>query len=332
MNTKFSTLKQSPLFYLALIPIVTLLVTLSWRVAIGQADLYFYYGQWLSNQLALLFSGVVCVSLLMLLLSIKQSQLTAESKVKPMGKIQSFFLALLLAFLTWLALYDVSNFTGTLLPTLFLLFTAYIAITMPAQQSFYRSYGVMLLLMLSIPYIPLLKAVYYLVSGIKPVETAMLHSSELVIRVKDIFFGGLETQLYYYPVAENLNSSVLLGSANANWYDVPAYYGQMTVLKLIHNVGYVPTLLLVMAVFSAWVFAASKIYQAQNVNRFWQQLAYYLALFFIVEAVINVFGNLNIIESVMTTNLMPFSSNAALWVLFIVFGFACWKMQNPQQR
>lgn len=143
-----------------------------------------------------------------------------------------------------------------------------------------------------------------------------------------MLFVGVETEIYYYPVTENLNSSVLFGSANIDWYDVPAYHGQMLVLRLIHSIGYVPALLLVAVVFAAWVFAAVKIYQTQSASPFWRSLAYYLALFFIVETTINIVGNLNMIKNVMATNIMPFSTNGALWVLFVAFLYACYKVVN----
>lgn len=312
MNTKFSTLKQSPLFYLALIPVVTLGVLAAWQLGSGKSYLYVYYDDPIQSQLALALGSMVWLLILGFSLQIK---ITTSKKTLENHSIIYRLLSLVgagaMAVVMFLCLNGLSNFTGVVFAFLCLTFVAVIMLTIQYNRWFYTTFGI---LTLFFPIVYLFEEPYRF------------------SRFKDIILGGLDIELYYYPVAENLNSSVLLGSANANWYDVPAYYGQMTVLKLIYNVGYVPALLLVMVVFSAWVFAASKIYHAQNVNRFWQQLAYYLALFFIVEAVINVFGNLNIIESVMTTNLMPFSSNGALWVLFIAFVFACWKMQKPQQR
>lgn len=312
MNTKLSTIKQSPLLYLALIPVVTLLVTLSWRMATGSKHLYVQYDNPLQSQLALTLSGIICLLILVLSLKIKQCQTAIAMNNQPMlHPLLSIGAAGLMAVVMYICLFEIVALTGMLFASLCFFLVAMMMLSIRQNRWFYSSFS------MSIIIIPIIK---------------LLSSYYLVRRLSDVFFSGSSTDRFYYPVVENLHNSALFDSSTEAWRDVPAYYGQMTVLKLIHNVGYVPALLLVGLVLGAWIFAAIKIYQAQNANRFWQQLAYYLALFFIIEAVINVLGNLNILKTVFTTNIMPFSSNGGLWVLFIAFGFACWRMRIHEVR
>lgn len=71
MNTKLSTLKQSSLFYLALIPIVTLGALITWRLGSGKSYLYVYYDDPLQSQLALALGGIVWLLILGFSLQIK---------------------------------------------------------------------------------------------------------------------------------------------------------------------------------------------------------------------------------------------------------------------
>ncbi len=304
-------LYRLPIFYIVFILAVPTLAIIGWRLVTGQTHLYVNEDDILQSLAALLLGASLWLFIFTATLKIKYLSVPEQPNNMPLiQKVILTVLAALLSYVLWSCSYRLGDFSGHLFGFLCGYLLALMLITTNHNRWFFCSAGIFSLI---VPIIQLLDSPYRL------------------RRIIDLLFKD-QTHLIDSPFEENLHNSVLFGSAIKDWIDVYPYsyydYGQRLILKLIHTIGFIPALFVAVAVLSAWVFMAMRIYRLKNVNKFWQSLAFYLSLFFIIEGLINILGNVNVLKGVMRTNLMPFSSNAGLWMFFIAFCIACWKIRN----
>ncbi|MBS9783390.1 MAG: hypothetical protein KGV46_02430 [Pasteurella sp.] len=303
------TLYRQPIFLTIIIGLVTFLMAMSWRLTIGiSTHIYVDYENVLQSQAALVVAAIAWLLIFITVLKFKHTSVVGTGENTTfLQKLLLLIVSVLFSYVLWLSSYTLSRLSGYLFSFLCAYLIVLILLTAKHNRWFYYSAGVIGLIL---PIIQLLDSPYRMQ------------------RISDLLFGGSNTDIIYYPVKTNLDNSVLFGASPIDWIDMPAYHGQMLILKLIHIIGFVPALFLAFFALSIWVFMAVKIYCLKNMNKFWQSLAFYLSLFFIVEGIMNILGNVTVLKSVMSTNLMPFSSNAGLWVFFIAFGIAYWKIRN----
>lgn len=301
MNTTVSNLKQSPLFYLVLIPLSMMLFIVSYYVSVGHS--YFSVSS-LQNSVLILSIFAVWVLTLMLALYVRFLQNSQRMKsVSSSQKMLYVGLAVLLAGMTFVG-YATLPSNWVLFSLFCLIAVACVMISISQNRWLYTTFGV------SIVVLPILLLAY------RPWR---------IQNIEYFFFGG---GYYTQGVAKNLSNSVLLGAANADWYHIGSGLERLFFLKLIHSIGYIPAFLLIALLLSVWIIAVVKIYRFQAAHPFWQSLAFYLGLFFIIETVAHILSNLNIFQTPVPTSAMPFSNEITLWVLFIAFGFSSWKMRK----
>ncbi len=302
MAIKSNRVYISPVFYLALIPIMTLTALYPWKFVVGLSP-YIDHST-MAGQLELITGGMVFMGLLAIAVQLKVLAAKTEPvKKSAWGYLAGICLGLVMAGITYACSSSLMVFTGWFFWVIVLLFMMGIFASIRPHSFFYLSYALGIFFLLFVEF--------------------GRHGYQRTRLIEELFCTPT-SQMCFVQIQQNLDAGSLFGAANTPWIEIPMDHGQFFFLKLIHSLGYIPAGMFAAIVMGAWIFAWIKLYRSKPGQRTFQRLfAMTMAMLLLVFAIWDLFINLGICCDQIVTGIMPLSTNGALWVLFMGFCVAC---------